>query len=109
VAYFILIGRDKPGTSELRKALRPSHQEHFSAPQVECVGVAGGPLLNDAQEAMIGTLLVFEAVDRAAVESFFAKDPYKIGGLFEKVEIVPWRWGLGRPHSVLPAAPAEAG
>ena len=100
--YFVLIGRDRPGTDALRQSLRPAHQAHFFAPQADCLGVSGGPLLDDAGERMIGSLLVFEATDRAAVERFAALDPYSLGGLFERVEILPWRWGLGRPESALP-------
>ena len=102
--YFILLGRDRPGTAALRSRLRPEHQAYFYAPQEGCRGVAGGPLLDDAGEAMIGTLLVFEAVDRGAVDRFFAADPYNRGGLFERVQIWPWRWGLGRPQPCDPAS-----
>jgi uncharacterized protein YciI len=94
--YFVLIGRDHPGALELRKALRPAHQAHFFAPQPDCKAVAGGPLLGDDGE-MAGSLLVFEATDRAAVDRFFSQDPYNLGGLFETVEVLPWRWGFGSP------------
>ena len=107
--YFVLIGRDRPGTGELRQSLRPAHQDHFFAPQEACVGVAGGPLLDEAGREMAGTLLVFEAVDRAAVDRFFAEDPYNKGGLFASVEIIPWRWGLGRPQSALSREASEGG
>ncbi|MDB5458522.1 MAG: hypothetical protein JWO72_263 [Caulobacteraceae bacterium] len=102
--YFVLIGRDRPGAAEVRQRLRPEHQAYFYAPQPGCRGVAGGPLLDDAGEAMTGTLLVFEATDRAAVDRFFEKDPYNRGGLFEQVDIWPWRWGLGRPQQPDPDA-----
>jgi uncharacterized protein YciI len=46
---------------------------------------------------MAGSLLVFEATDRAAVDRFFSQDPYNLGGLFETVEVLPWRWGFGSP------------
>ena len=105
--YFVLIGRDRPGTLALRQSLRPAHQAHFFAPRVDCVGVAGGPLLDDAGAEMVGSLLVFEATDRAAVDRFFAEDPYNRGGLFGSVEISPWRWGLGRPAPAL--APEVSG
>jgi uncharacterized protein YciI len=100
VPYFVLIGRDRPGTGPLRQSLRPAHQAHFFAPQPDCCGVAGGPLSDNSGEQMVGSLLVFEAVDRAAVERFAAEDPYIAANLFQTVEIIPWRWGLGRPDSV---------
>lgn len=99
--YFVLIGRDKPDSGELRQSLRPAHQEHFFAPQPGCCGVSGGPLLADDGETMVGSLLVFEAVDRAAVDRFSKDDPYIVNGLFESVDVFPWRWGLGRPESRL--------
>jgi uncharacterized protein YciI len=98
MAYFVLIGRDRAGRLPLRQSLRPAHQAHFFAPQPQCKAVAGGPLLGEDGE-MSGSLLVFDAVDRAAVERFFADDPYNLGGLFETVEILPWRWGFGSPAS----------
>jgi uncharacterized protein YciI len=98
MAYFVLIGKDRPGRLALRTQLRPAHQAHFFAPEADCAAVAGGPLLDDAGEAMIGSLLVFDAADKAAVERFMADDPYVLGDLFETVEIIPWRWGLGRPE-----------
>lgn len=107
--HFVLIGRDRPDAGALRQALRPAHQSHFFAPRADCVGVAGGPLLDDAGREMIGSLLVFEAADRAAVDRFFADDPYCRGGLFASVEVMPWRWGLGRPPSVLTPQIQEVG
>jgi hypothetical protein len=106
--HFVLIGRDRPGTGDLRQSLRPAHQAHFFAPREDCVGVAGGPLLDEKGREMVGTLLVFEAVDRAAVDRFFADDPYNTGGLFASVEIIAWRWGLGRPASVVATGSGSA-
>lgn len=101
MAYFVLIGRDHAGLLELRKSLRPAHQAHFFTPQPDCRAVAGGPVLGDDGE-MNGSLLVFDAADRAAVERFFLNDPYNLGGLFETVEILPWRWGFGSPTNSAP-------
>jgi uncharacterized protein YciI len=53
--------------------------------------------MDDADEHMIGSLLVFEAEDRAAVERFLAGDPYTREAIFERTEIRAWRWGLNPP------------
>jgi uncharacterized protein YciI len=71
--------------------------EHLRRPISGCRAVAGGPLMDDADERMIGSLLVFEADDRAAVERFVASDPYTREGIFERTEIRAWRWGLNPP------------
>ena len=36
---------------------------------------------------MAGSLIIYEAADRAEVEAFAAGDPYKAADVFERVEI----------------------
>lgn len=85
---------DRPGTGELRGAVREAHRAFIRRQDPDCTCVLGGPLLDEAG-AMIGTALVFEAGSAAAVAAFMADDPYVRGGLFEHVEIRRWRIGLG--------------
>ena len=59
--------------------------------------MAGGPLMDDSGVQMAGTLLVFEARDRKAVESFVATDPYMGEQIFAHTDIWRWNWGLGQP------------
>ena len=40
-------------------------------------------------------VVLMTAPDRAAAEAFAAGDPYAKEGVFEKVEIRPWRAALG--------------
>jgi hypothetical protein len=49
-----------------------------------------GPFLDQAGE-MCGSLFLIEAADEAAVRAFHADDPYARAGLFERVELRPWR------------------
>lgn len=46
---------------------------------------------------MLGSMIVIEAVDAAAARTFAANDPYALAGLFQNVEIKPWRWLIGAP------------
>ena len=46
---------------------------------------------------MCGSIVVVEAGDLAAAKALFAADPYAAAGLFETVEIRPWRWVVGAP------------
>lgn len=98
MTYFAFVGEDRAGTSELRRSLRPEHQTHFYTSQHDCVPIAGGPLLDSRQQAMIGSLLVVEARDLDAAQRFFARDPYALGNLFEHAKVIPWQWGFGRPE-----------
>jgi uncharacterized protein YciI len=98
MAFFVFHGIDKPGMEETRLRVRPAHQARLRAnPEPGCTAVAGGPLTDDAGEHMVGSLLVFQADDRAAVERFMAGDPYMIEGIFARTEIIAWRWGLNPP------------
>ena len=44
---------------------------------------------------MIGSLVIFQCDSMAAVEAVIASDPYAHAGLFERVEVRPYKWVLG--------------
>jgi uncharacterized protein YciI len=94
--FFAIYALDKPGMLELRTALRPSHRERLRHHDHPVIVHIGGPLLdNDA--AMAGSLLVIEAADLSAVQAYLDQDPYIANGVFERVEIRPFAWGLNPP------------
>jgi len=89
---YAIICIDKPGGLETRLENREAHLAHIR-------GAGGaiqqaGPLL-DGEGAMCGSLLIMEAGDRAEVEAWCAGDPYAAAGLFERVEIHPWKRVIG--------------
>ena len=92
MAHFALTCIDKPGSLALRMANRDAHFAYGrSTPGVIRLG---GPFLNDAGE-MIGSLIIIEAADLAAAWAWHEADPYKLAGLFERVDIRPWRATFG--------------
>jgi uncharacterized protein YciI len=90
---YALICTDKPGALALRQATRGAHLA-WIATLGDRVKVAG-PCLDDAERDPVGSLIVIEAASRAEIEALAAADPYAIAGLFERVEIRPWRWLFG--------------
>jgi len=97
--FFAVFATDRPDSLALRQRLRPSHQAHLRAPEMHRVIVwLGGPTLDDAGEAMNGTLLVIEAGSLPEVEAFIQEDPYVRAGLFATIQIRPWHWSLGNPQ-----------
>ena len=46
---------------------------------------------------MAGSLLIVDAPDRAAVDQFLRDDPYVKAGLFESVDVRPYRITVGPP------------
>ena len=82
-----LIGRDKPGALQTRLDNRDAHVEYLktSGPVSQA-----GPLLDD-DEKMIGSLVVLDVPDMAAAQSWADNDPYAKAGLFESVDLIPWK------------------
>ena len=91
MALFVIYCKDKPGALDTRLATRPTHLDYLSAAGLV---KAAGPLLDDAGSP-IGSLLIVEAEDRAAVQTFLDNDPYTLAGIFESTEIQSWRVGVG--------------
>ncbi len=75
---------DKPGVMETRKEVMPAHIEYLSTEPVKIV--MSGPLVDDDGETIIGSLYLFEAEDRAAVEEFQRNDPLVQAGIWETME-----------------------
>lgn len=89
---FVLICTDKPKSLDLRMANREAHLA-YAKDFADSIRL-GGPLL-DAAGDMAGSMFVLEAEDRAAAEAFSANDPYNKAGLFQSVDIRPFRPVLG--------------
>lgn len=89
---FMVAAFDKPGMLETRLKNRPEHLDYLKSfgDQIKM----GGAMLNDDQQPL-GSLLVVEANDRNAIETLLAGDPYSEAGVFERVDIRPWRPVLG--------------
>lgn len=85
---FAITCADKPNSLELRMATRPTHLEYLQSRMANFVVV--GPVL-DAEGKPCGSLFVVEAADQAAAEAFAAGDPYAKAGLFETVQVSPFR------------------
>ena len=92
---FALICIDKPDSVALRMSVREAHMAYVRALPPGFLMLAG-PFLSEAGE-MCGSLFLIEAADEAAVRAFHAADPYRQAGLFERVELRPWRAAIYPP------------
>lgn len=93
---FALICTDKPDSLELRQQSRPDHLKFL-----ESLGSnlkAAGPFTDDEGKPT-GSLVVIEALNRAAIADIAARDPYAVAGLFASVEIKPWKWLIKNPEA----------
>lgn len=87
--YFIVYCIDKPDHGHLRTENRPAHLEYLNSHRDNLY--TAGPTLGEDGETMTGSLLIVDFPDRAAVEAFAAAEPYARAGLFERVDIKPWK------------------
>ncbi|WP_319545831.1 YciI family protein [Ruegeria conchae] len=85
-----LIARDKAGALQTRLDNRAAHLAY-----IDDTGVVAqaGPLLDG--DAMIGSLVILDVDDLAAAEAWAANDPYALAGLFDSVELIPWKRVIG--------------
>ena len=86
-----LIARDNAGALETRKANREAHLAYIDA-----TGVVdqAGPLLDETDQ-MIGSLVILNVADMAAARDWANNDPYAKAGLFESVDLIPWKRVIG--------------
>lgn len=81
-----LIAKDKAGALQTRLDNRPAHVDYLKSTGVVS---QAGPLLDG--EDMIGSLVILDVEDMAAAQSWADNDPYAKAGLFESVELIPWK------------------
>jgi uncharacterized protein YciI len=86
---FALICMDIKDGLALRMSVREKHLAYVRTLEPGFI-VLAGPFLDDADQ-MCGSLFLIDAPDEATVRAFHAADPYAQAGLFERVELKPWR------------------
>lgn len=91
--YFVVIGKDK-ADGEARRQRRGRHLDFIADAQDGIV--YGGPLIEDGD--MVGSLIIFDLPNRAALDARLAEDPYFEEGMFESVEIYESRWLVPEPE-----------
>ncbi len=84
---FAVTAIDKPNALELRMSVRQAHFDYLEKTKAVHLG---GPFFDDAQN-MCGSLMFVEADDLAALQQWLAEEPYTQAGLFQSVDIRPWK------------------
>jgi hypothetical protein len=85
---FMIYAVDKPDSGERRQHNREAHLAYLRAYHDHIC--QAGPVLDDDGHPC-ASLLLMDFPDRAAAERFAAGDPYAQAGLFQRVEIAPWK------------------
>jgi uncharacterized protein YciI len=91
--HFVLTCIDKPDSLALRMATREAHLAWVRGRIDELK--LGGPFLDEKGD-MAGSLMILEQPDLAAARAFNAEDPYTKAGLWQSVDVRPFRVTLGQ-------------
>jgi uncharacterized protein YciI len=90
---FVVIGHAKPGLEPTRQALGAAQRRWLGGPGLRDRLILVGPLLSDDGVGWVGSALLVQARDRAAVEAMVADAPYVRAGLYASVELHDWQFG----------------
>ena len=83
---FAIIGHDGPDGPLKRPIHRPGHLERLQALATEGRLILAGPFTDKA-----GSLVVIEADSLEEAKTFAQEDPYTIHGVFQSVEVHPFK------------------
>ena len=89
---YVIIGHDGPRAKELRPQLRQPHLEHLGAYAERGKIRLAGPFTDGH-----GSLIIVDVDSEAEAASMAATDPYNTGGVFERVEVHPFKQVLPTP------------
>jgi uncharacterized protein YciI len=89
---FALVCIDKPNALPVRMSAREDHLAYVRE-RIHMMKL-GGPFL-DPNGDMAGSLMIVEADDIEAARAFNANDPYTLAGLWESVDVRPYRVTIG--------------
>ncbi len=85
---FVLICRDRKDSLALRLDTREAHLAYVSGADIDIL--LAGPIL-DGEEKPAGSLFIIKAERESDVQRFADNDPYARAGLFDDIEIRPYR------------------
>ncbi|HJU28419.1 MAG TPA: YciI family protein [Candidatus Binataceae bacterium] len=83
---FVIIGHDGPNGASLRPTVRPAHLENLRPLVERGKMIIGGPFTDGS-----GSLMIVDLDSEAEAREFAQNDPYTRQGVFERVEVKPFR------------------
>lgn len=92
---FVVLKKDKPNHEHLRAEVRPAHLEFLNANKDKVA--LGGPLMSEDGSKMVGSMIAVEAESAAEAKVLLENDPFAKAGLFQSVEVLPWKWVFKNP------------
>ena len=89
---FLLIAYDGTDTGAIDRRMksRPDHLEKIAVVKKKGQFLCGGAILNN-EGTMIGSMILYEAENREALDKLLENEPYIYNHVWEKIDIRPFR------------------
>lgn len=89
---YLILAKDGSDVQTLDRRLnqRPHHLDRMKIEKEAGIFITGGATLND-KGVMNGSMLVIEIETLEAAYAWIKQDPYVLGGVWDKIEIIPFR------------------
>ncbi|MGI5242607.1 YciI family protein [Dactylosporangium sp. CA-139066] len=92
--FYFVYGADRPGSLALRYELTEAHWAYMDG--YDAALYARGPVLTADREGIAGSLHIVDVPSDEAARAFAGEDPYRRGGVFERVDVYRFEDRLGR-------------
>ncbi len=89
---FFFHGVAVPNATERRNAIVDAHRAHL-IPKDASNCLSRGPLTDDSGTPWLGSAMIYEFPDRAALDEFFRDEPYCLNGLYARIDVYRWQRG----------------
>jgi hypothetical protein len=89
---FLLLAYDgtDPQAPQRRLRVREEHFKKIGLLKMKSEFLFGGAILNENND-MIGSMIVYDVPDRQSLDKILKDEPYITNGVWEKIEIRPFR------------------
>jgi uncharacterized protein YciI len=89
---FLLLAYDgtDPQAPQRRLKVREEHLKKIGQLKMKNEFLFGGAILDENNE-MIGSMIVYDVPDRSSMDKILKDEPYLTNGVWEKIEIKPFR------------------
>jgi uncharacterized protein YciI len=93
---FVIMARDgtDPEAVGRRQAVRPYHLDGIQ-PLVDAGNILTGGAILDDDGNMRGSVLLVDFPSRAELDAWLDHDPYVTGGVWQQIEVLPFRVAVG--------------
>ena len=101
--WYLIIGSDVPNSLPARRAARPEHLARLQILFDEQRLLVAGPMpaldTEDPGEAgFVGSAIIAQFEDFASARSWAEADPYVTAGVYQQVDVLPFKPVLFRSH-----------